>query len=117
MSAKLAEHRVHLLYSVLLRQPVVDMVLAVLLGVLLAVPVVLVAEDKVMLPQLQVGLEIHHQPVQARGVMVVMDMHQHPQRQLLLEAVEVHQPQVERPVLLSVVTGALAQHLLLAAHL
>jgi hypothetical protein len=89
--AKLTEHRVHLLYSVLLRQLVVDMVLAAVSAALLEVLVVLVAEDKVIVPQLQVEPEIHHQPVQAKGVMVVMDMHQQSHCQLLLEAVEVHQ--------------------------
>jgi hypothetical protein len=67
------------------------MVLVALSAALLEVLVVLVAEDKAMVPPLQVGLEIHHQPVQARGIVAAMDIHQHPHRRFLVVVVEVLQ--------------------------
>ena len=90
MSAKLAEHRVHLLYSVLLRQLVAVTVQVAQLEAFLGALVDLAAAAKVMVPQLQVALEIVHQHHHHKEIMAAMDTSQHLQRLLHLEVVVDH---------------------------
>ena len=86
-SARLTAHRVHLLYSILLRQLVAVTVQVAQLEAFLGALVDLAAAAKVLLPHLQVALEILHQPAQARGIVVAVDS---PIVQLLLAVVEDH---------------------------
>ena len=86
-SAKLTEHRVHLLYSVLLRQLVAVTVQVAHLEALLGALVDLAAAVKVRVLQLQVALEILHQLVQVREIMAATDS---TMQTLVLEVVEDH---------------------------
>ena len=86
-SAKLTEHRVHLLYSVLLRKLVAVTVQVAQLEAQLEALVDLAAAVKVRVIQLQVALEILHQLVQVREIMAATDSMI---QTLVLEVVEDH---------------------------